>query len=265
MRHDYKQSFKAPFVYNETIPFFETHSKTIIGKDSLRLASSITGQRGGIWAKEKNPHKEWEVELQLRVDGRDEIGGEGMAFWYTRGRGVTGQILGNGDKWDGLMVGFDSYDNKKEKKNPFIMGILNDGKLELSKEPDWTTKVFDGCYRDFRNTEGPVYTKIRYQANELTVSVDTLRQGSGYSVCFSLPNIELPSGYYFGVTGAAGKHPDDHDILALETWELRQGVKEEVSRIGGSTICIATHYTLFFFGLFRILSMLPKWMLVSRR
>lgn len=56
-----------------------------------------------------------------------------QAFWYTANKGdYNGAVFGSSDKWVGLGVFFDSFDNDGKHNNPYIMGVVNDG-----------TQVFD--------------------------------------------------------------------------------------------------------------------------
>lgn len=34
-----------------------------------------------------------------------------QAIWYTKDKGVEGPVFGSSDKWNGLAVLFDSFDN----------------------------------------------------------------------------------------------------------------------------------------------------------
>lgn len=51
-----------------------------------------------------------------------------QAFWYTSSKGdYNGPVFGSSDKWTGLGVFFDSFDNDGKHNNPYIMGVVNDG------------------------------------------------------------------------------------------------------------------------------------------
>lgn len=39
----------------------------------------------------------------------------------------NGDVFGSSDKWFGLGVFFDSFDNDNKHNNPYIMAVLNDG------------------------------------------------------------------------------------------------------------------------------------------
>ena len=83
------------------------------------------------------------------------------------------------------------------------------------------------CFRDYRNTPAPVFVKIKYANDELSVDMDLRQGGQSYTNCFVAKGLDLPTGYRFGLTAASSKRgPDDHDILTFETYEL-DPVKQE--------------------------------------
>lgn len=53
-------------------------------------------------------------------------------MWFTDKPGVEGPVFGSTDKWNGLGVFFDSFDNDNKRNNPYVMAMVNDG-----------TKVYD--------------------------------------------------------------------------------------------------------------------------
>lgn len=55
-----------------------------------------------------------------------------QAIWFTDKPGVEGPVFGSSDKWNGLGVFFDSFDNDNKRNNPYVMAMVNDG-----------TKVYD--------------------------------------------------------------------------------------------------------------------------
>jgi len=69
----------------------------------------------------------WEVEIQFRVTGRGRIGADGVAFWFTSTKGFEGPVFGSSDKWNGLGIFFDSFDNDNKHNNPYVLAMLNDG------------------------------------------------------------------------------------------------------------------------------------------
>ena len=51
-----------------------------------------------------------------------------QAIWYASEPSLAGgPVFGAADKWTGLGVFFDSFDNDNQKNNPIILAMLNDG------------------------------------------------------------------------------------------------------------------------------------------
>ncbi|KAF9425051.1 Protein ERGIC-53 [Entomortierella beljakovae] len=118
-RHDYKQSLKKPFTFNDELPFWDKFGNSFIANDFIRLAPSVPGLKGSLWRSTPNTHKEWEVEFTFRAFGQGSVGGKGIAFWYTEERTTTeGPIFGIKDKWKGLGIFMDSSDpaNQDDKR-----------------------------------------------------------------------------------------------------------------------------------------------------
>lgn len=83
---------------------------------------------GAIWTKQPTNFDWWEVNIVFRVTGRGRIGADGLAFWYTTSKGdYDGPVFGSSDRWNGLGIFFDSFDNDNKHNNPYIMAVLNDG------------------------------------------------------------------------------------------------------------------------------------------
>lgn len=58
-----------------------------------------------------------------------------QAFWYTTTKGdYNGPVFGSSDKWNGLAIFFDSFDNDNKHNNPYIMAVLNDGTKEFDHQ-----------------------------------------------------------------------------------------------------------------------------------
>ncbi|CAG8526375.1 1639_t:CDS:10, partial [Acaulospora morrowiae] len=226
-RHDYKLTFKKPYYYNNTVPFFDTFGKTLLAPDFIRLAPDVPDHSGSIWSQLTNPHKEWEVEMSFRISGNYYLGGRGITFWYTKERAKEGPVYGSSDKWTGLAIMFETADHKKNREHPFIMAHLNDGNTVYNELANPQERMLAGCYRLFRNTPSPVFARISYFNNTLKLEVDANDDGTVYHPCFEV-NVTLPTGYYFGVSALAeGDTPDDHDVLSFTTYELNPAKKRD--------------------------------------
>ncbi|KAI9351763.1 legume-like lectin family-domain-containing protein [Zopfochytrium polystomum] len=101
-RFDYRLSVKKPFFFHndpDMLPYYETSGHVLKSPDQLRLTSSLPNQRGAVWSKSSNPHKEWQIHFSFNVFGRAITGGEGLAIWYAKDKSVEGPVYGSMDKW----------------------------------------------------------------------------------------------------------------------------------------------------------------------
>lgn len=223
-RFEYKLSFKGPhLVFKDgTIPFWEHGGSTIPSNDQIRITPSLRSQKGRVWSNHKMTNPDWEIELFIRVTGRGRIGADGMAIWYTEEKGSEGPVFGSSDKWQGLGIFLDSFDNDFKQNNPYILAMTNDGTKTFEHNRDGITQQLGGCLRDFRNKPFPVRMKIEYYKRTLTISYHNgmSNDANAYEICTMIENVILPANGYFGVSAATGGLADDHDVLSFVTHSL---------------------------------------------
>lgn len=224
-KYDYRRSFKKPYFLPTTdgedkIPHFNVLGDVILSTDYIRLAASVRSQRGAVWSQLPTDYINWSVEIKFLISGRGRIGGDGIAFWYTREANQLGPVFGSKDQWDGLAVILDTYDNDNQHNNPAVLGVLNDGTIQYNHNADGEGQAVASCGRHFRNPAGPTSIKIDYLDNKLVVSLDTAESGKAYVQCFQIEQLKLPAGYYFGISAATGGLADDHDVFSFEVTRL---------------------------------------------
>ncbi|VVD01410.1 unnamed protein product [Leptidea sinapis] len=224
-RFEYKYSFKPPYLAQKdgSVPFWEYGGNAIASGESVRLAPSLRSQKGAIWSKQPINFDWWEVDIMFKVTGRGRIGADGLAFWYTSQRGeYTGDVFGSSDRWNGLGVIFDSFDNDNKHNNPYIMAVINDGTKNFDHKSDGATQLLSGCLRDFRNKPFPTRARIEYYMNTLTVYFHNglTTNEADYELCFRAENVVLPRGGFLGLSAATGGLADDHDVIHLLTTSL---------------------------------------------
>lgn len=224
-KFEYKYSFKPPYLAQKdgSVPFWEYGGNAIASGENVRIAPSMRSQKGAIWTKSKTTFDWWEVDIIFRVTGRGRIGADGLAFWYTENKGAyDGNVFGSSDKWVGLGVFFDSFDNDNKHNNPYIMAMVNDGTKEFDHANDGSSQMLSGCVKDFRNKPFPTRAKIEYYMNTLTVLFHNGMTNSehDYEICLRVENIVLPKTGYFGISAATGGLADDHDVLHFLTTSL---------------------------------------------
>jgi len=223
-RFEYKLSFKGPHLVQQdgSIPFWEHTGHAIASDESIRITPSLRSKKGQVWSKTKSTSENFELEVTFRVSGRGRIGADGLAIWYTKERGSEGPVFGSSDKWDGLALIFDSFDNDNQHNNPYILAMVNDGTKQYDHNTDGSMQQIGGCLRDFRNKPFPVRAKIEYYKKALTVSINNGMSNNkdDYELCLRAGNIELPADGYFGITAATGGLADDHDVHSFLTHSL---------------------------------------------
>ncbi|XP_001943100.1 protein ERGIC-53 [Acyrthosiphon pisum] len=224
-RFEYKYSFKPPYLAQKdgSVPFWEYGGNAIASADNVRIAPSLKSQKGAIWTKSQTKFDWWTVEINFRVSGRGRIGADGLAFWYTSSKGdYSGPVFGSSDKWTGLGVFFDSFDNDGKHNNPYIMGVVNDGSQVFDHANDGSTQQLSGCLRDFRNKPFATRAKIEYYMNTLTVFFHSgnTNNEKDFEICFRSENVFLPKNGHFGVSAATGGLADDHDVNHFLTYSI---------------------------------------------
>ncbi|KAF9427026.1 hypothetical protein BGZ94_005631 [Podila epigama] len=228
-RYDYKQSLKKPFTYRDQVPFWSKHGNTYVAPDFVRLTPSVPRLHGAMWRETANEHKEWEVEFSVRAQGRGNTGGRGFAFWYTKEHTEEGPVFGNRDKWTGLGLFMDTSDPANQvraahriRTNSLVYGLVNNGTQEFPTNVASITNFARGCMRDYRNTPNPVVVRVSYITKTLKVSIDTVNKGRQMIHCYEQSDVDLPTGYYFGISAESSSvtMPDDHDLYTFEVHEV---------------------------------------------
>lgn len=104
------------------------------------------------------------------------------------------------------------------------MGIINDGKTRLRGGPQSPeSKSFGHCAANYRNADSSMKARIIYRKRSLELWMSTWN--NEYKLCFRKDDIELPNDYYFGVSAATSDHPDDHDLVSLDVFEVNAMLK----------------------------------------
>ncbi|XP_051898510.1 protein ERGIC-53-like isoform X1 [Pristis pectinata] len=223
-RFEFKYSFKGPhLVFGDgSIPFWTHHGNALPRSDQVRIVPSMRSQSGSVWTKNSAAFENWEVEVAFRIIGRNRIGADGLAIWYTREKGPTGPVYGAADRWHGVGIFFDTFDNDGNQNNPIVLVVANDGKLTYDHLKDGTGQALGTCLRDYRNSYHAVRVRIRYYQKTLQVYLNLGRTGAteNYELCTEVTNMYLPLDGHFGVSAATGAVADDHDVLSFITFSL---------------------------------------------
>ncbi|EUC37277.1 hypothetical protein COCCADRAFT_23160 [Bipolaris zeicola 26-R-13] len=172
--------------------------------DRIILTPPYPGnRRGSIWAQDALYHKgDWTAELDFRATGM-ERGGGNLQFWYVKDSQAheTPASLYTSPKFDGLVLLIDQY----EGHGGSIRGFLNDGTKDIKSHPDPDTLAFGKCDYAYRNRGELTPIKMHHAQGFLEVIVDG-------QLCFKTDKVELPEGYYFGISASSAESPDSFEI-----------------------------------------------------
>lgn len=206
-----------------TIPNWDFAGTTIVTSSFIRLTTDEQSRRGSLWNSVPIQFRNWEVHLEFRVSGKGkDLFGDGMAFWYVKRPLSTGAVFGNEELFSGLGVFLDTYANQNgahSHGHPYISGMINNGTLRYDHDRDGTHSELAGCESKFRGVEHDTYLSIRYESDVLTVSTDISGKNE-WAECFKVTGVQLPTGYFIGVSAATGDLSDNHDVISIKTYEL---------------------------------------------
>uniref|UniRef100_A0A4X1TLC0 L-type lectin-like domain-containing protein n=1 Tax=Sus scrofa TaxID=9823 RepID=A0A4X1TLC0_PIG len=208
-RFEYKLSFKGPRLAlpGAGIPFWSHHGDAILGLEEVRTPVLFPA---------------WEVEVQMRVTGPGRLGAQGMAVWYTRGRGQVSSVLGALDSGDSIGILFDSS-AEDTQKSPAIRVLVGNGHNPDEPLGDGASRVLGSCHRAFRNRPNPFRARITYWRQRLRLSLNSgLTPSDPDELCVDVGPLLLAPGGFFGVLAATSTLADDHDVLSFLTFSLSE-------------------------------------------
>ncbi|KAK2945498.1 putative ERGIC-53 like protein [Blattamonas nauphoetae] len=202
-------------------------------EDRIRLTNVETDQKGCLWSIIPNSLPEWEVNFEIQVFGGQKSGADGMAFWYSKIPSQIGSVYGGLDKWEGLGLFFDTYDNRGKHQNPSILAVINDGTISYDHPNDGVTQQAAGVGQVMFRRDHPFKVRVIYSNRTLSVASTVSINGvssevpevlpgrldddqTRFTTCFVANDIDLPSGYYFGFSGATGGLSDNHDVISFD-------------------------------------------------
>lgn len=196
---------------------WETSGTAVTTEDFIRLTPDTGSAKGSLWGKYPLTARDWSAELTFEIQGNGRVGADGMGLWYTSATSYTeGDVFGSANKWRGLLVTIDTFDNDRKHDNPKIGVIINDGTKEYLAGNDGSNLMAGGCVKNVRNTKRPAKVRVTYLGSKRTLALDVDQNNDGtWESCWAGENIDLPQGYYFGVTGATGGLSDNHDVRSF--------------------------------------------------
>ena len=80
-------------------------------EDFVRLTPDRQSKTGGVWNSQPMLWKNWEVMVQFNVNGISQVGADGLAWWLAEEVNVIGDFFGFRERFHGIGVAIDTYDN----------------------------------------------------------------------------------------------------------------------------------------------------------
>ncbi|PAV75076.1 hypothetical protein WR25_02017 [Diploscapter pachys] len=222
-----EHSFVRPYTAGGVdIPFWNIQGHTMVTSQQVRLTANEQSRAGAIWNTQPCYSRDWELQVSFKVHGTTgDLFGDGMAIWYVSEPNQMGPVFGGKDYFRGLAVFLDTYSNHNGPhghSHPYISAMVSDGSLHYDHDKDGTHTQLGGehtgCEAKFRNKEHETQVLIRYVGDTLSIFTD-ITGNSEWKLCMSVNNVQLPTGYYFGMSSATGDLSDNHDIVAVKMFE----------------------------------------------
>ncbi|KAB5570243.1 concanavalin A-like lectin/glucanase domain-containing protein [Coniochaeta sp. 2T2.1] len=204
--------------------WYDFGGDTVIRTDQyIRLTSDRPSQMGWLWSRVPLTATNWEIEVEFKIHGKNQLYGDGFAMWLTKDRAKPGPVFGAADKFEGLGVFFDTYKNNRPGVVfPFVMAMVGDGKTSYDKETDGKETEFAGCSaRGIRHASVPTKFRLTYfQDKYLKLELQYKSEGE-WTLCFETNEPPtIPQVAYLGFTAETGELSDNHDIISVSAKNL---------------------------------------------
>lgn len=165
----------------------------------------------------------WEIEVEFKISGKNQLYGDGFAMWVTRQRGQVGPVFGSSDKFEGLGVFVDTYKNNRPGVVfPYVMAMHGDGETSYDKNNDGKAAELAGCSaRGIRHSSIPTKMRLTYfQDKQLKLELQYKNEGE-WALCFDMEQPPaIPNIAYLGFSAETGELSDNHDIISVKARNL---------------------------------------------
>lgn len=165
----------------------------------------------------------WEIEVEFKIHGNNQLYGDGFAMWITKDRAKAGPVFGSADNFEGLGVFFDTYKNNRPGVVfPFVMAMVGDGKTSYNKDTDGKSSEFAGCSaRGIRHASHPTRFRLTYfQDKQLKLEL-MYKSENEWTLCFETAEPPaIPQVAYLGFSAETGELSDNHDIISVNAKNL---------------------------------------------
>ncbi|XP_004536069.1 vesicular integral-membrane protein VIP36 [Ceratitis capitata] len=212
------------------LPYWDFLGHTMVTSNYIRLTPDLQSKSGALWNFSPVMTRNWEIHVTFKVHGKGtELYGDGLAIWYTKERMQPGPVFGSKDYFSGLAVILDTYSNHNGPHNhqhPYLSAMINNGTWTYDHDRDGTHTQLAGCEVRFRNVNYDTHVSIRYENDVLSISTD-MENKREWKNCFVVNDVELPTGYFLGLSATTGDLSDSHDVLGVKFYDLDINVTPE--------------------------------------
>ncbi|KAI8883072.1 legume-like lectin [Backusella circina FSU 941] len=210
--------------------WFDFGGNTVINTNQhIRLTSTKQSQLGYLWSRLPLIGDNFQIEFEFKVDGSSgHLFGDGFAMWLTKQRMTPGPVFGSVDRFEGLGIFFDTYDNERSHRRtfPYVMAMLGDGMQSYNNDKDGSDTELAGCEADFRRKGFPTRARLTYHKNNFLQLELVWRNEDEWEECFKKHDVRLPEHLYLGYSAHTGEVADNHDIISVVTKVLQPAAKE---------------------------------------
>jgi len=84
----------------------------------------------------------------------------------------VGNLAGANEKFNGLVLFFDSKDDDGKGDNPIVNGWMNDGTKLFNHDTDGLGTRFGGCRAKYRNRPEKFLVRVRFEHGSLRVELN---------------------------------------------------------------------------------------------
>ncbi|PHH79084.1 hypothetical protein CDD80_5643 [Ophiocordyceps camponoti-rufipedis] len=218
-------SLQQPYLDSELQSrWFDFGGDTIVRTDSyIRLTSDRASQSGWLFSRVPLTATNWEIEVEFKISGKNNLYGDGLAMWITKQRGQIGPVFGSIDRFEGLGIFIDTYKNGRQGTSfPYVMAMAGDGHISYDKSTDGKDHELAGCSaRGLRSATMPTKLRLTYvQDKQLRLELQYKVEGE-WELCFETTKPPtLPNVAYLGFSAETGELSDNHDIISVAAKNL---------------------------------------------
>ena len=187
------------------------------------MTSDRPSQNGWLYSRVPLTATNWEIEVEFKIHGKNQLYGDGFAMWLTKERAKQGPVFGHADNFEGLGVFFDTYKNNRPGVVfPYVMAMVGDGKTSYEKDTDGKANELAGCSaRGIRHANVPTKARLTYFQEKYLKLELQYKSDDEWTLCFETNEPPaIPQVTYLGFSAETGELSDNHDIISVNVKNL---------------------------------------------